>query len=45
MNLLVWNCRGLVNLQIERELIKIIWAKDSFVVFIVETWVDEARLG
>ena len=44
MNLLVWNCRGLRNLRIENELVTLIWAKDPSVVFIVETWADDARL-
>ena len=44
MNLLVWNCRGLGNLRTEKELGNIIWAKDPSVVFLVETWADEARL-
>ncbi|KAL4605197.1 hypothetical protein ACB092_09G011500 [Castanea dentata] len=44
MNLLVWNCRGLRNLRTEKELVSIIRAKDPSVVFIAETWTDEARL-
>ena len=44
MNLLVWNCRGLGNLRTERELVSILRAKDPSVVFIAETWADEARL-
>ena len=44
MNLLVWNCRGLGNLRTEKELGNIIRAKDPPVVFLAETWADEARL-
>ena len=44
MNLLVWNCRGLGNLRIEKEPVRILQAKDPSVVFVAETWVDEARL-
>ena len=44
MSLLVWNCRGLGNLVIEKELGDLIRAKDPFVVFIAKTWTDEARL-
>ena len=44
MNLLVWNCRGLGNLCTEKELGTIIRAKDPSVVFLAETWTDEARL-
>ena len=44
MNLLVWNCRRLGNLRIEKKLVSILRAKDHSVVFIAETWADEARL-
>ena len=44
MNLLVWNCRGLGNLRTEKELRNIIGAKDPSIVFLAETWADEARL-
>ena len=44
MSLLVWNCRGLGNLRIGKELGVLIRAKDPSVVFLVETWADEARL-
>ena len=44
MNLLVWNCRGLGNPQIVRGLVEILQAKDPSVMFIVNTWADEARL-
>ena len=43
MNLLVWNCRGLGNLR-TKELRNIIRAKDPSIVFLAETWVNEARL-
>ena len=44
MSVLVWNCRGLGNSQIIRELGNLIWAQDPAVVFLAETWLDEARL-
>ena len=44
MNCLVWNCHGLGNLRTGKELGDLIWAKDPSVLFIVETWVDEAKL-
>ncbi|KAK9992096.1 hypothetical protein SO802_027081 [Lithocarpus litseifolius] len=44
MNLLVWNCRGLENPWTKRELVEILREKDHFVVFIAETWADEAWL-
>jgi len=44
MSLLIWNCRELEKLMTEEELGNLIRAKDSSVVFIGETWIDEARL-
>ncbi|XP_065630503.1 uncharacterized protein LOC136067946 [Quercus suber] len=44
MNCLVWNCCGLGNLRTGKELGDMIQAKDPFVVFLVETLADEARL-
>ena len=44
MSLLMWNCRGLGNLRTENELVNLIWAKDPSVMFIAETWADDARL-
>ena len=44
MSVLVWNCRGLGNPQTIRELGNLIWAQDPAVVFLAETWLDEARL-
>ena len=44
MSLIVWNCRGLGNLVTEKELHDLTRAKDPFVVFIIETWTNEARL-
>ena len=44
MNLLVWNCHGLENLRTVKELGNIIRAKDPSIVFLVETWANEARL-
>ena len=44
MSLLLWNNRGLGNPRTENELVSLIQVKDPFVVFIAETWADEARL-
>ena len=44
MSLLLWNNRGLGNPRTENELVSLIQVKDPFVVFIAETWTDEARL-
>ena len=44
MSLLVWNCCGLRNLCTEKELEVVIQTKDPSVVFLAETWADEARL-
>ena len=44
MSLLVWNCRGLGNPRTVRELGDYIWAQDPTVVFLAETWTDDARL-
>ena len=44
MSFIVWNCRELGNLHTRKELEVMSWAKDPSVVFIVETWVDEAKL-
>ena len=44
MSCLAWNCCGLGNLCTVRELGDLIRAKDPFVVFLAETWADEARL-
>ena len=44
MSLLLWNCRGLRNPHTENELVRLIQAKDPFVVFIAETWTDKVRL-
>ena len=44
MSLIVWNCHGLGNLRTGKELEVVIWAKDPSVVFLAETWADEARL-
>ena len=40
----MWNCRGLGNLRTGKELEVLIRAKDPSIVFLVETWVDKARL-
>ena len=44
MSVLVWNCRGLRNPQTIRELGNFVQAQDPTVVFLAETWLDEARL-
>ena len=44
MSLLVWNCRGLGNLHTGKELELLIRAKDLSIVFLAETWANEARL-
>ena len=40
----MWNCRGLGNLRTGRELMELVRAKDHFVVFLVKTLTDDARL-
>ena len=40
----MWNYRGLRNLRTENELVTLIRAKDPSVVFIAETWADDARV-
>ena len=44
MSVLVWNCHGLGNPQRIQELGNFVWAQDPTVVFLAETWLDEARL-
>ena len=44
MSLICWNCRGLGNQRTEDQLANMVWAKDPSVVFLAETWTDEARL-
>ena len=44
MSLLCWNCRGLGNPQTIQELGDLVRAQDPAVVFLAETWLDEARL-
>ena len=44
MSCLVWNCRGLGNLRTKKELGVLVRAKDPSIMFLVETWSDEARL-
>ena len=44
MNLLCWNCRGLGNRQTVQEFGDLVRAQDPAVVFLAETWLDEARL-
>ena len=40
----MWNCRGLGNPCTENELAEFVRAKDPTIMFLAETWVDEARL-
>ena len=44
MSLLLWNLCELGDLRRENELVRLIQAKNSSVVFIAETWIDEVRL-
>ena len=44
ISLLCWNCRGLGNQRTENRLAKLVWAKDPSVVFLADTWIDEAKL-
>ena len=44
MSLLCWNCRGLGNPLTIQELGDIVRAQDPAIVFLAETWLDEARL-
>ena len=44
MSCLVWNCHELGNPCIENELVDLVRAKDPPVVFLTETWADEAKL-
>ena len=44
MSLLCWNCRGLGNPQTVQSLGDLIQAQDPAVVFVVKTWLVEARL-
>ena len=44
MSFIVWNCHELGNLCTGKELEVMSRAKDPSVVFIAETWADEARL-
>ena len=40
----MWDCHGLRNPCTENELANLVRVKDPFVVFLAETWADEARL-
>ena len=44
MSLLLWNSCGLGDSLKENELVRLIQAKNPSVMFIAETWIDEARL-
>ena len=43
MSIIVWNCHGLGNLQTGKKLEVMIRAKDPSIMFLAETWADEAR--
>ena len=45
MSVLVWNCHGLGNPQRILSGHKIMVSQDPTVVFLAETWLDEARLN
>lgn len=45
MNILCWNYRELWNHQTVQELGDLVWAQDPSMVFLVGTWLVEARLG
>ena len=44
MSIICWNCQGLRNQRTKDQLADMVWAKDPSVVFLAETWTDEARL-
>ena len=44
MNLLCWNCWRFGNLQTAQELGDLVRAQDPAILFLAETWLDEARL-
>ena len=44
MSIICWNCRGLRNQRTKDQLTDMVWAKDPSIVFLAETWTDEARL-
>ena len=44
MSLVCWNVRGLGNQRTVQELAKFVRAQDPSVLFLAETWADEARL-
>ena len=45
MSCIVWNCRGLGNHRAVQELADLVQAKAPSLVFLAETWADEARLN
>ena len=45
MSYIVWNCQGLGNQRVVQELTDLVQAKARSLVFLAETWVDEARLN
>ena len=44
MSIIVWNYRGFGNLRTGKELKVVTQEKDPSIVFLAETWADEARL-
>ena len=44
MSFMCWNMRGLGNKRTVQELAKFVRAQDPSVLFLAETWADEARL-
>ena len=42
--MLCWNCWGFGNRQTVHELGILVWEQDPTIVFLAETWLDEARL-
>ena len=44
MSLLCWNCQELRNQHTENQLTELVWEKDPSIVFLAETWTNEARL-
>ena len=44
MSLICWNCHGLGNPCTEDQLAEMVRTKDPPVLFLVETWTNEAKL-
>ena len=45
MSCIIWNCQGLGNHRAVQELVDLVQAKAPLLVFLAETWADEARLN